>query len=355
VKVEGMSTKLGFDDLRKQVILKGACMGCGACSVACPFPEVLNYLYGEPRLVGECKVCGICTRICPRYRVDYAEIEELIFGVHNTQKNAFGIHQSMSVARAVDEEIRLRGQDGGVATALLLSALESNLIDGAIVSTTNPSNPWLPVPSIARTRKEILLSAGTKYTYSPGILAIKDVHDKEVKHLAFVGTPCQILAIRRMQGAKLRKLTDPILFNIGLFCSECFTYEGLMVEKIHRGLSVDLSNVEKINIKGRMLVDLKDGKRLEIPIKELKAYAKPQCNYCNDFSAELADVSLGGVGLNGWTLSIVRTDRGKQLFEAALSMHALEVRPVNDFKQALDLLIRISISKRNKALNINSL
>jgi coenzyme F420 hydrogenase subunit beta len=274
----------------------------------------------------------------------------MLFGRHRKEEEVSGIYRSLQVARATETKVIERAQDGGVASAIVLDALASGAIEGAVLTGIDPNQPWCPLPMIAKTREEVLKCAGTKYCYSPIFQALKQSLDQGLKHIAFVGTPCQILAVRRMQKANLRKLVDPIVFSVGLFCSESFSYQGLMVEKIQKGLGVDLHNVEKLNIKGRMQVSLKDGKTLEIPLKEARTYAQASCRFCEDFSSEFADISLGGVGLGGWTFTAVRTEQGQCFYDAAVSKNVLEVRAAKEFQSALDLLVRLSVSKRRNAL-----
>ena len=343
-----MSNRLGFEELLNNVISKERCTECGACFAVCPFERILDYSEG-PKLVGECRKCAICLRVCPRYGVETADLDDFVFGHKRALEDVFGIHVSLQIGKAVDPHVEAVGQDGGAATALLLKAFDSGLIDGAIVSSTDPTRPWLPVPSLARSREEILAAAGTRYTYSSGIVALRRVAGEGLKQVAFVGPPCQVTALRRMQKANLKKVVGPISLVIGLFCSESFSYEGLMLGKIQKGMGIDLKDVEKMNIKGRMQVTLRGGKMVEIPLKEARAYAEPYCRFCEDFSAEFADISLGGVGLEGRTFTVVRTERGKRLLEAAVESGSLEVKPVDDFKKALDLMVRLSVSKRSKA------
>jgi coenzyme F420 hydrogenase subunit beta len=89
------------------------------------------------------------------------------------------------------------------------------------------------MPLIASNKSEVIRCSGTRYTYSPNLLALgRCVAEGPGRKVAFVGTPCQILALRRMQKVPLKKFVDIVAFTVGLFCSESFTYDGLMVKKI---------------------------------------------------------------------------------------------------------------------------
>ena len=347
-----MSTSLGFENLMENVVKTGICSGCGACVIVCPFKKTLQYSNERPVLVGECKNCSICPKVCPRNNMQDDKLEELIFGRRKTNDDIFGIFKNIYVSRSMDAKILKKGQDGGVASTILTSALNSGLIDSAIVSGVDPVTPWLPTPLVVKCREEIIDSAGTRYTYSPNIIALKKAINDGLKKIAFVGTPCQILAIRRMQKNNLKKFTNPIVFTIGLFCSESFSYQGLMIEKIQKGLSIDLNDVVKMNIKGRMLVYLRNGHVVKIPLKEVREFSQQKCTYCNDFSAELADISLGGIGLNQMTLTIVRTDKGQEIFNQVINNNYLEFEPLEKFDNSLKLLKRLSLIKQKKRKNV---
>jgi len=274
------------------------------------------------------------------------KLESFVFGRPRTGEESFGIFKRILVARSRDGEVIKKCQDGGVATALLLEALESGLINGAIVSGVDPNIPWLPVPKVATTREEIIASAGTRYSFSPNLLAVKEALAKGLKKVAFVGTPCEVQAIRMIQQVPLRKYGDVIRFTIGLFCTESFSYEGLMLKGVKEGLGLDLKNVAKVNIKGKVLISTESGDLYKIPLKEAKQFSETKCQYCTDFSAELADISVGGVGLEGWTLTVLRTDEGVSVFEEAVNSGLLEVKPTEEFGSAVDLLVKLSASKR---------
>lgn len=350
---KSLKKQIGFDTLLEKVVSSNICAGCGACFAVCPFKGVLEYAKEKPVLVGECKNCGICLGVCPRYNLQIEDIEEFIFGRRRKPEEAFGINEKVYVARSTSKEILGKCQDGGVATSLIASSLDSGEIDGAIVSGIDSVNPWLPKPLFVTKSEDAVSSSGTRYTYSPSLIALKEAVSKGLQRVAFVGTPCQILALRRIQRFPLKKYSNPVSFTLGLFCSECFSYDGLMVEKIQKNLGINLMDIRKVNIKGRLLVQKADGGVVGIPLKEAKAYALPKCQFCGDFSAELADISLGGVGLDGWTFTVLRTSKGLDVFKRALDKGILEVKSVEEFKSAFDLLVKLSNSKRENIRKIN--
>lgn len=338
-------SKISFEEsLGKSVIAAGKCVGCGTCVVVCPF-GCLEYAKGEPHVVKQCKICGICAQTCPTYEWTRSKAENFVFGRERKAEEEFGIYRRLAVAKAMDDEILRVCQDGGVATALLSFALEKGIIDGAVVSGISHKKPFYPVPKLVTTKKEILECAGTKYSNSPNILTLAEAIKKKKTRLAFVGTPCQIDAIRRMQMARLKKYTAPLKFLIGLMCSESFTYEGLMEKHIQETLGFNLRAIKKVNIKGNMLVATESEVKA-IPLADVKQYVRKSCGFCGDFSAELADISLGGLGMEGWTFVVVRTEAGEKLLREAEKAKVVQTKPVEKDDSALKLLAKLSTKKR---------
>lgn len=345
------SSKISFEDsLMTEVIEAEKCVSCGTCVVICPF-NCLELVNEKPSLVKECKVCGICAQVCPRYQWTMAKMENFVFGRERKPEEEFGIHRRIAIAQATDDRILKVRQDGGVATALLLSAMKNAFIDGAIVAGTNQEKPFSPTPMLATTSEQIIEAAGTKYSCSPNLLALVDVLKQKKANVAFVGTPCQIHAIRKMQMAGLKRYTAPLKFLIGLMCSECFAYEGLMETHIRGKLDINLSDIRKINIKGKMLVTTESGVTA-IPLAEIKQYARKSCSVCDDFSSELADISVGGLGLDGWTFTIIRTEKGEELFSGAEKAGLLVTKTIDDGTFALNLLTKLSKKKREGASSL---
>jgi len=338
-------SKASFEEsLAKNVVATEKCVSCGTCVVVCPF-SCLELMKEKPSLVKECKICGICAQACPRYFWSQSEAEKFVFGRERKSEEEFGIHRRLAVVQAKNSEVLKVCQDGGGVTALLIYGLENGLIDGAVVTGASRENPFQPVPKLATTPEEILESAGTKYSYSPNILVLAEAVKQKKTSIAFVGTPCQIHAVRKMQMLGLKKHVAPIKFLIGLMCSECFTYEGLMEKYIRRTLGINLGDIKKINIKGKMLVTTNTEVKT-IPLTEAKQYARKSCQLCYDFSSELADISAGGLGLDGWTFTVVRSEKGEDLFSKAEAAGFLNVKTAENEQNALNLLNNLSRKKR---------
>jgi coenzyme F420 hydrogenase subunit beta len=340
--------KIGFEEsLEKSVVAAGECLGCSACVVVCPF-NCLECKEGKPILIEECKVCGICAPVCPKYEWSWSKIENFVFGRERKDEEEFGIYRRLIIAQARDDETLKVCQDGGAVTALLLFALDNELIDSAVVSGISQEKPLYPIPKLAITPEEILECAGTRYSYSPNILALTEAIKQGKTNIAFVGTPCQISAIRKMQMLGLKKYTRPLKFLIGLMCSECFTYEGLVEKHIHKTLGLNLNAIEKMNIKGKIVIKTKSEVKT-IPLAEAKQYARKSCRFCDDFSSELADISTGGLGLNGWTFTIIRTEKGEELISSAERAGVIKTKNANEETNALRLLHKLSRKKRQSS------
>lgn len=339
--------KVGFEEsLDSDVISTGLCVGCAACVIVCPF-SCLEYA-DSPRLVKECEDCGICPQVCPKYNISLSTMEQFVFGRLRCEDEEFGIYRRAVLAKAIDDDILSRCQDGGAVTAILTYALGNNIVAGVALSSLDENTPLYPKPMLATTAAQVLESAGTRYTYSQNLLAFREGVNLRMQSLAFVGTPCQIHAIRRIQGIPLKKYSKRLSFTIGLMCTESFTYKGLFKEHLEAKMAVDLNEIEKINIKGKILVSLRSGEVKTIPLSEAKKYVNESCHSCGDFSAELADISAGGLGLDGWTFLIIRTEKGEEIFNAAVNANILQTRNVEEEPFAHKLLLKLSERKRQR-------
>ena len=99
-------------------------------------------------------------------------------------------------------------------------------------------------------------------------------------------------------------------------------------------------------MKGKVLIDKKNGERVEMNLREAQEYARPECHHCGDFSAELADISCGGVGANEWTITVLRTEKGVRVFDAMVAEGLLEVKPMEEFENSMKVFLRLARKQR---------
>jgi coenzyme F420 hydrogenase subunit beta len=70
---------------------------------------------------------------------------------------------------------------------------------------------------------------------------------------------------------------------------------------------------------------------------------------CPDFAAEHADISTGGIGkYNDWTLTIIRTDLGREIIGKMLDHGVIEARPGDDDPGAIELMHKLSARSRKR-------
>jgi coenzyme F420-reducing hydrogenase beta subunit len=158
-------------------------------------------------------------------------------------------------------------------------------------------------------------ASGTKYLRVKMMSKLGELVDKGKKKIAIVGTACEVRAARKIQQLIVHDFPDVEITIIGLFCFEAFDYEKLK-EETQRLLSVDLDKSEKTQIhKGRYIVQV-DGKEYSCSVRDLNKTIEKGCVYCDDFTAKLADISVGSVGSPyGYSTVIVRSDKGKRLLD----------------------------------------
>jgi coenzyme F420 hydrogenase subunit beta len=347
-------------ELYREVVDTGLCTGCAACVMACP-RDVLGYTDDYfPKQVGDgmahdqCVIgdrgCDICTRACPRFRTWESELDQALFGrPRDPDREVFGQARSILLTRATEATVHDLGQDGGLVSALLIWGLDNERIAGAVTSriVDNGRGPFDAEPFLATTREEVLAAAGSRYTYSANPLAMAEADERRLKQVALVGMSCQASINGSVEARGVNKYKRKIALTVGLLCSKTFTYDGQ--KKVLAEHGVDITDVTKINIKGRYQVWTNDGGYHEIPLKLFHPYTREGCKLCPDFAAQHADISTGGIGSDdAWTLTIVRTERGEEWIRGMIDDGVIEARPGEDDEVAMNLLAKLSGVSRKR-------
>src|SRR5439155_9535743 len=195
-------------------------------------------------------------------------------------------------------------------------------------SRLSDERQWGAEPTVVTDAAGVLATAGSRYTYSANPLGLNKAAELGLSKVALVGMSCQASVTGALEARRLNKWRRKIAWTFGLLCSKSFTYEGLMEEIAQRELGISLDRLVRVNVKGKLLFYTDDGAEHTYSLKKSHAYTRPGCLKCPDFSAEHADISFGGLGQSeGWTLAVIRTGRGEDVWRRALQDRVVEARP----------------------------
>jgi coenzyme F420 hydrogenase subunit beta len=339
-----ISVKGGPQELQKSVLSQDLCSACGACTSICPYIDMVK---GKGAVIIE--NCGLkegkCFDFCPRTFMDVAFLDVHVFGKHRSDV-ALGSYISIMKARAKDNEVRSSAQYGGVASALAIFALENGILDAFILA--NSKDGICAKPMIAKNRSDVLKCARSKYVVCPMVEgAIQTINHKNGK-VGFVGTPCQTVAIRKMQASKLENSAHKVKLFIGLFCTWALNPEA----KTFLLNKVGSSKILKLDIPpppANVFIVQTEREKHQFPLDDLRRFIMPSCNVCFDMTNEFADISVGMVeGEEGWNTVIVRTDEGEKILQKAINDEIIETRPLE--KERLDHLREASLTRKKRVL-----
>lgn len=342
----------GFDDLSNEVTVKQICCLCGTCAAFCDKIEIGEGEGGkkEPRFTEDYDtVCGLCYTFCPRTSLPLPDIERRLFG--EAQKGAegdpFGVYRKVYAVRSKKDDIAKGGQDGGAVTSLLAYALDAEIIDCGVITTSDER--WKPMTTVARNYEDLKAGAGTKYTLYPSVAGVREAIEADCEKIGFVGLPCQIQGLRKVQTVEQPYDVgiDKVKLLIGLLCMENFTEELLeFVGKKCAGGSLD--GVTKFDIKGKEMI-VSEQETFSIPLDEITGYVGEGCLVCMDYTAELADISVGSVGSEeGWSTVFVRTAEGEEVVKAAAEKGYIELKEIET--KGLDLIRKLAKRKKESGM-----
>jgi coenzyme F420 hydrogenase subunit beta len=337
---------MGQNELSSLVLGSHLCSVCGACVGLCPYFS--NYK-GRVAIIFPCTLSqGRCFAYCPKIEVNLDDLSERIFR-RPYSDSQIGYYQSVFMAQASERVKRQGVQAGGAVSALVSFALAKGYIDGAILTDRSG---LLPLSRLVTTPDEVPKCATSKFTAAPTLSVLNQGSNYGYRKIGLVATPCQVLAVTKIRTNPLgdEAFIDHLGLVIGLFCTWALDFrffEEFIAKKI------EVNRIVKFDIPpppaNRMEVYLDDGKKIEMPLDEIRPFILNACSYCIDMTAEFSDVSVGLMeGRPDMNTLIIRTERGQEIVEKAQAEGYLVISEIP--RENFEHLKFASGNKKKKAL-----
>lgn len=290
----------------KDIIESELCVGCGACTV----DTDITMDWNKNGFLVPSSIAGLveyANKVCPFNLVpeDCVRTEDELAGefLNEADNKHIKIGKYINTYVGYSHEYRKTSSSGGVATYVLSKLLEQGVVD-YIVSVGEGEKDHYTY-TISSTKDELLKCSKTKYYPVSMSDVLKEISRVDGKY-AVVGTACFIKAIRLLQfynptfqervkftvgiicgGQKSKFYTDFLASNLG-FSSGGYIKPQFRIKNINSHASdykfgcTDYNNKEyqlKMSVLGDMW-----GTGL---------FKNNACDFCDDVTSELADISLG--------------------------------------------------------------
>jgi coenzyme F420 hydrogenase subunit beta len=343
---------IAYNELERMIIKPGFCTLCGACEAACPV-HAIKVEHDKPHRLHDCSEhldsCPICYDICPHTDALAFEILRFVADASH-RRESLGYYRKILLAQATNPTLRDASKSGGVVNALLNFAINKKIIDSAIVSEASPRVPIKVKPSINLVPDDTLSAVDAKIVPSPVAKAFsRAVFEHGKVHIAFVGIPCHIRALRKLE-AWQHRLADSLEITIGLFCLWTFSLSRLLEYLLHEH-NIAANEIQNVDLTANEYIVTAENRVVQIPLSEIKSHIMNRCSTCADFTSELADLSIGGASpLKDWSIVIIRTKEGEAFFNRAAEEGVITTKKIVAEPESLAHLIQLGAHKRNSAL-----
>lgn len=313
------------------IVKNDLCIGCGLCVYKCPSKALSmhwsEFGFLEPELTGECDLDGSCLSVCPfnPYPDKEVETENELAKLFLTDKISHHtkIGRYKGIYAGYANEFRLTSSSGGLATFIFNELFEQGIVDHiiSVKESVTPGNDY--EYAISNNKEELLAASKTKYYPVTLSNVFTKIHDLKGK-VAISGVACFIKAIRLAQ-YRDPALKEKIPFLVGIICggvkSRFFT--EYLAEKT--GTSSQDYQKPQYRIKNMEssagdysfgCYDMKTKQTNTIRMKSVGdmwgtgLFKANACDFCDDATTELADISLG----DAWILPYHLNGKGTNLF-----------------------------------------
>ena len=208
--------------------------------------------------------------------------------------------ENMYYAYSANEDIKAKGEYGGVVTTIMKYLLESGTVDG-VVAVQEGHDLYDGVPCLITDPEEVIKSAGSIHcgTLNIAKFVSKYLDGARDMKIAVTCKPCDAMTIRELM--KKGKIIEDNVIMIGVNCGGTMSPVPTM-NMIRDVYELDPKDVVKEEIaKGKLIMETADGEK-GFAIGELEEQGmgrRENCQRCNLKIPSNADLALGNWGVIG--------------------------------------------------------
>lgn len=355
------------------VVKQDLCVGCGACLYSSTQNNLgmkwnkegfLNPNPDIPELLSEENL-----KVCPFNPFPDKEVrtENEIAGVF--LKDAPNRHQKVgryyNTYVGYSNKYRLTSSSGGIATYLIDELLNKKIVD-AVITVKEGENSFYEY-SVVRSTDELLTTSKTRY-FPVTLATVLEQLKNSNERFAVVGIACFIKSIRLLQFYH-PELKERIKFTIGIICGGIKSRFFAEYLAGRSGVTYNQFSQPQFRIKDHQSAASdysfgckdEEGALHTIKMREVGdmwgsgMFKNNACDFCDDVTTELADISLGDAWLNpynqdgkGTNVMVTRSKLAEKLINEGITKKELTVEHL-DFNQFLSSQ-QGSFNHRHKAL-----
>ena len=208
----------------------------------------------------------------------------------------WGPYLEMRTGWATDPELRFAGASGGALSGLLLHLLDSGTVDAVVQIEADPDNPVGNRTVVSSSRADLLAAAGSRYAPSAPLARLMELVATGRRH-AFVGKPCDVVALRALTGERAEVAAAfPVLLSF--FCAGVPSETG--GRAVLSALGAGPEAVARFRYRGqgwpgRATATLEDGSERSMSYHDswgriLSKHVQHRCKICADGTGKAADL-----------------------------------------------------------------
>lgn len=289
-----------------EVINSELCVGCGACTV----DTDITMDWNKNGFLVPSSIAGLveyANKVCPFNLVpeDCVKTEDELADkfLNEADNKHIKIGKYINTYVGYSHEYRKTSSSGGVATYVLSKLLEQGVVD-YIVSVGEGEKDHYTY-TISSTKDELLKCSKTKYYPVSMSDVLKEISRVDGKY-AVVGTACFIKAIRLLQFYN-PTFQERVKFTVGIICGgqKSKFYTDFLASKMNIKNDEFKSPQFRIKDENSYALDYKFGcVDKQEALRQIKMqglgdmwgtglFKNNACDFCDDVTSELADISLG--------------------------------------------------------------